>query len=202
MKKILLAVILIMAGGATFASTEVENAVNAQISAFYQDLVAKYEAKEITKEKLTENLRNRIYILKEQYWEQLSEEFYDAYLAKAESLDSLGTTETTVKSEVLSQLDKDTPENNVVTTQATPEKKIKEISEKYKVAIDNAFDMFFAKLDSYPAERRTEILGNINQKVSAKLQVILDTPLTVLPEKTKDQLVMILEYIKSKVEFK
>lgn len=91
------------------------------------------------------------------------------------------------------------PEGIMYMTTTMERPKIWSISEKYKVQIDQAFDAYFKKIEKLPASQKAALLKTIDEKTTTKLTTVLNTSLQELPERTKDQLVMILQYIQTKV---
>lgn len=76
----------ILVGNSFAQDTTIENQALKQIQTYFVELSAKLNAWEITQDKFAENLRNRILIMKEMYWDKISEEFYNKMLSMADGV--------------------------------------------------------------------------------------------------------------------
>lgn len=157
MKKYLVLLPFLLFVNFSYANWDLEEQVNNQINTYYQELVQDYEDWIIKKEKIFENLRNRIYVLREIYWDKLSDSFYEEKLELAENIDKIWDWVTT--DEEVSNIDKS--EDDWKNDQY-------EIPESYKKIIEKTIFQLNSKLSEDSLQARNKKFEQILSKIAEK----------------------------------
>ncbi len=187
MKKILILLItLISLSNFLYAWDDLQKNVDSQIQTFYQDLMDKYNKWEIKKEKIFENLRNKIYILKEIYWDKLPDTYYDEKLKLADKIDEIWSKTETIKTDNT---------NTTTQLQTTNTTKQETLSKKTQTQIDTVLNWLFKKLENKTMDQQTEKYEKIISKIDTQLEKIKDN-------KNSVKIKLILEYLKSSLQSK
>lgn len=135
--------------------TNYEQTALTQIKTYFQELAGKFNKWEITQEKVAENLRNRIFILKEMYWDKISEDFYNKMLNMAENLKKS-------KDEIIKLA------KSLAWTWDIQQTAI-QIDAKTKASIDALMVKYFQKIEKLNKDKKLETL----QKLVSKIEVMI-----------------------------
>lgn len=154
MKKYLVLLSLFLFVNFSYANWDLEEQVNEQINTYYQELVQDYEDWIIKKEKIFENLRNRIYVLREIYWDKLNDSFYEEKLELAENIDKIWDWVTT--------------DEEVNNDEEVSNNDQYEIPESYKKIIEKTIFQLNSKLSEDSLQARNKKFEQILSKIAEK----------------------------------
>lgn len=190
----------------TWSETDasLESQVNEMIRTYYNELKNLYDNWEITKEKLIERLRVRILILKEQYWDQLANEFYES---KMKIADNIWEASDSNISNYWNIQDLDKTQDN------SEKQELDTIEDEQAINYDNLTDDEFNILTNHKSqinnllatlkkafitkskEKQIEKLQNIINKINKKIIIIK----AMKNAKQKKNLLLILRFLKWKL---
>ncbi len=157
------------------------NKIIIELLGFYDDLYQKYEDKKITKEKFIENITNRIYILKEKYWDELTDELYKNLFEVIKKINYVKTEKDLQK---IRDYIKEAEYRSLADTSET--------LEPYIIQLDIFIDSLktkFKKMDPKAAEIK---IKSIKLKIGSKIQT-----LSSLKDKKSKLLAEVLQYVVS-----
>lgn len=205
MKKIILSFLIFCSfilWNITFWYTDLEKWVYAEIALYYNELIDNFENWEIKKEKLIENIKNRVLITKEKHWENLSESFYNELSnlsSKIEKSSNSNLEKIDIPDsylQIIEKINKQNTQQQNKNKKTTIKKENKdELSEKTKQSIDTMLNSYFKSLEKKDKSKAIKNLENIVFKVDSKIIQIQKTNI-----QNKQKLLNILNYFNQKIK--